>query len=71
MWGGSSETVSKPEFRAEGPTVNRPDRQVGIRFSEDMSAEGAAEVSVAPSAFGAHPEITFTPAWPFGLEEVD
>jgi hypothetical protein len=41
--------------RPEGPTVNRPDRKVGITQLSEMSAEGAAlqgmfTPSVAPSA---------------------
>jgi hypothetical protein len=47
MWGGSGEAVSKLKLRSEGPQVNRPGRQAGIGFVNDISTEGAARQRVS------------------------
>jgi hypothetical protein len=49
MWGGSPEAVSKlveNGQRPEGPQLNRPGRQAGKGFVNEMSTEGAAQQCV-------------------------
>jgi hypothetical protein len=47
MCGGSGEAVSKPKVRSEGPQVNRPGRQAGNGFVNEISTEGAAPQRVS------------------------
>ena len=67
-------------MRPEGPAFNRPDRKVGIRFMDVMSAEGAALygylwICAAPSALFsiafAYPDLTVGPIYcrPFGPQQ--
>jgi hypothetical protein len=50
MSSGFPEAVLKLNLRSEGPQVNKPGRQAGNGFVDEMSTEGAAQQHVSRPA---------------------